>query len=287
MRRQDTREKNCVATSPSTHTAHETSSPTTSYGEESDLDDTFDQLDALLAAMPDTTSPVTRKVPDEADRYFNEIVEMLNRSDRESIHEAVISEHSKTEEPYDLFDEILNEIPEDQIPDLGHNANKTSGEIRAVVNEIEEGIDKIIQNNILAQKTARHQKEIELEIADPAYRDKCLMQRKGMNVQSQLDHARNVKNLQAIIQLVKGLKGWTPAKNAYLKIIRDNRLSSYDKVQLLIMTANNYVEKNSRQRKGFLLKILTRKSHSVHEKIAGLDINNHQKTDDNPKAALR
>lgn len=287
MRRQDTRKKNCVARSPSTHTSHEASSSNTSYGEESDLDDTLNELDALLATLPDTTPPATRKFSDEADRYFNEIVEMLNRSDRESLHEAAIIEHTNTEEPYDLFDEILNEIPEDQIPDLSHNANKTSGEMRAAVDEIEEGIERITQNNILAQKTARYQKEIALEIADPAYRDKCLMQRKGMNVQSQLDDARNVKNLQAINQWVKELKEWTPAKNAYLKIIRNNQLSSYDKVQLLIMTANNYVEKNSRQRKGFLLKILTRKSHSVHEKIAGLDINNHQKPDANPKVALR
>jgi hypothetical protein len=229
----------------------------------------------------------TRKFPDEADRYFNEIVKMLDRSDRDSVHEAAIIERSSTEEPYDLFDEILNEIPEDQIPALSRNVNKSSGEMRAAVDEIEKGIEKIAQNNILAQKAARYQKEIELEIADPAYRDKCLMQRKGMNIQSRLDDERNVKNLQAIVQLVKGLDGWSPAKNAYLNIIRNNQLSPYDKVQLLIMAANKYVEKNAHQRKGFLLKILTRKSHSVHEKIAGLDINNYQKLGANPKAALR
>lgn len=247
-----------------------TPSTFTTDSEEEDLSDTtLQQLDALLANYQPPAQP---KSPEDA--FFDEIAEMLKNSDRDSAKIVVAPETDNDEyNADDFFDQILKEIPKDQLKSVHWHDDIPSEELRAEIDKMEGDLAKIDAQIYEENKKAAYIRKVQSEISDPAYIEDCLMRRKGMERQQELDKNRIAQHLTSITALVKQLSIWSPAKNAYTKILKNKSLSTYDKVQQLIKTASDITKRNSKKKTGFLIEGLTRKAYDIHAAIAEIDVN--------------
>jgi hypothetical protein len=175
-----------------------------------------------------------------ADNYFNELAEMVNQP----VNDIVYYSEENEPIPQELFDEILGLIPAEELQAL--------------------------------RKSKKHQNEDEMnaEIDRLSKELRLLTQRYNThNTKGQLDDNRMTAHLNHIILLVKQFSIWSSAKKNYSKIINNAYLSKYDKVQLLIETANSNLQKYEQNKKAFFIKHLTNKSANIHKSIASIDMN--------------
>jgi len=91
--------------------------------------------------------------------------------------------------------------------------------------------------------------------------------------QAERDNKRIDKHLLHIHGLVKQLSIFSPAKKSYQKIIGNQELPAYHKVQLLIETARQIKDKRSNNTLGFFARHLAKKNSRIHHEIANIDIN--------------
>ncbi len=249
------------------------SSTFTTDSEEEDLSDTtLQQLDALLANYQPPAQPKSSE-----DAFFDEIAEMLKNSDRDSAKIVAAPEAENHEyNADDFFDQIIKEIPRDQLKSVHWHDDIPSEELRAEIEKMENDLAKLDAQIYTENKEAAYIRKVQSQISDPVYIEDCLMRRKGMERQQQLDKNRIAQHLASITVLVKQLSIWSPAKNAYNKILKNKTLSTYDKVQQLIKTASDITQRKSKKKTGFLIEGLTRKAYDIHAAIAEIDVNNDQ-----------
>lgn len=202
----------------------------------------------------------------EEDPFFAEVAEILANIDRKSAH--------------NYFDDILSEIPEDELPD-------TIDETFETMEDAEKRMDDLIaeQEKLNAKLAAAHKaeaqdakhkrylKSVEMEIMPQNYINLTILNSLSAREQEERDMLRINTLLTHIREQVRSLGVWSPAKNMYQKILNNKRISTYDKVQQLITAARRIHEKNADNTKGFVFKRLALKSAKIHEEIAGLDIN--------------
>lgn len=177
--------------------------------------------------------------------------------------------------PKDFFDEILDEIPEDELAAIEEEDQKpmTASEAERQIDALIEDEKKWEAHVRMENKKQAYMQAIADEIVSERYINYCLYHRKGIDAQEQSDNARIQYLLEHIRRMVNQLGLWSPAKNAYNKILNNKILSNYDKVQQLIFLANSIKTRNLQNKRSFIMRRLLRKADLIHALIAAVDIN--------------
>lgn len=196
---------------------------------------------------------------DEEDAFFDEVAEMLEQ----------IDENEKNEKKY--FDEILAQIPKDELTETDDDAIESEEEIEKRIDAMMAEQEQLDAELARDYKRLQYLKSVEMEIMSENYINLATLN--SNSHQSELDHARINNLFNYIKDQVRQLGVWSPGKNLYQKILNNKNLSDYGKVQQLIQTAITIHERNIGKEKGFILKRLTYKADKIHENIAGVDIN--------------
>lgn len=228
------------------------------------------QLDELLQQLRCTAS---KSKSIEADTFFNELVEMLQQPDpplkeiKEAPQPQQMDDDDSAEE--DLFDQIIGEIPPEQLSLEHHHDYQTESEVRNEIAEIESELEANYQKNVFLHKMRD-------EFMSQQYIEMNLMKRKGLAAQNKIDHERIDHHYSMIKLMVNELSIFSPARKAYLRIIKDDGLDHYDKVQQLITMAQRFLDERQGRKIGFFQRHLGKKALLVHKAIARIDINRNE-----------
>lgn len=224
---------------------------------------TQDKLAELDQLIRDLSKPPAETIQQLEDTYFDEIIEMLRQADLDNRPEPVTTSDSDDNE---FFNQIMEEIAEQERLE---NENQTIEMIKQMTKKIDDAKENIVTR----WNNKQYMKKVEMEITDPAYSAKCIEARLDRKQQEHHDNLRIAKQLTFIQYLVKQLPVWSPTRSQYTTILKDQNSDTYLKVQRLIQAANKITEKFHKKEYGLFTRHLFDKSSTIHETIAGMDIN--------------
>lgn len=244
------------------------SNPECRLDESAELELKIDEL--LQDLQSERSSGKPRK--SKEDQYFDEIVEMLNKSDENGIKPYRYSIEDTSEDETDFFSQVLAQIPKDQLPKSnGRHANRTSEEIQAEITQLEEEMKKLRQSN--REKLKDYFKTIELEVSPQEYIYRKLYQRKDPLLQAATDKSRIESYYKEVTKLVKQISLFSPSRKVFMNILRDHALDHYDKVQQVIQTASLMNTARQASQPSLFSQRINRRNYKIHEKLAAIDIN--------------